>query len=156
MCNLFREAERREPLVPFTINNTPLRVDARHQTYCYLGHKFNIAGEWSAQVDEIVREYTTRLDLIHSSPLPLIMKLEAIGQVALSKIQHLFANVHVPRKVLHDLNNKTVQRVREWFGLNTHTTRDVIFHTQREGGFGVPDIEWTYISTRLSHLHVKQ
>lgn len=42
----------------------------RHETYNYLSHKFNIAGEWSAQVDEIVSEYTTRLDLIHSSPCP--------------------------------------------------------------------------------------
>ena len=123
-----------------------------HETYNYLGHKFNIAGEWSAQLDEIVSEYTTRLDLIHSSPLPLVMKLEAIGQVAMSKIQHLFANVHIPRKILFELNNRTVQRVRQWFGLNTHTTRDIIFHSQREGGLGVPDIEWTYISTRLSHL----
>ena len=136
----------------FTINNIPIRVYERHETYNYLGHKFNIAGEWSAQLDEIVSEYTTRLDLIHSSPLPLVMKLEAIGQVAMSKIQHLFANVHIPRKILFELNNRTVQRVRQWFGLNTHTTRDIIFHSQREGGLGVPDIEWTYISTRLSHL----
>lgn len=80
------------------------------------------------------------------------MKLEAIGQVALSKIHHLFSNVHIPKKALYDINNKTVQRVREWFGLSTHTTRDFIFHSKREGGLGVPDIEWTYISTHLSHL----
>ena len=136
----------------FTINNVPIRVFARHETYSYLGHKFNIAGEWTAQVNEIAAEYTARLDLINSSPLPLVMKLEAIGQIALSKIHHLFSNIHIPKKVLYDINNKTVQRVREWFGLSTHTTRDLIFHSKREGGLGVPDIEWTYLSTRLAHL----
>ena len=136
----------------FTINNVPIRVFARHETYSYLGHKCNIAGEWTAQVDEIVTDYMARLDMIHSSPLPLVMKLEAIGQIALAKIHHLFSNVHIPKKVLYELNNKTVQRVREWFGMSTHTTRDFIFHSKREGGLGITDIEWTYISTRLAHL----
>ena len=72
------------------------------------------------------------------------MKLEAIGQIALAKIHHLFSNVHIPKKVLYELNNKTVQRVREWFGMSTHTTRDFIFHSKREGGLGITDIEWTY------------
>ena len=91
------------------MNNVPIRVFARHETYSYLGHKFNIAGEWTAQVDEIVTDYMARLDMIHSSPLPLVMKLEAIGQIALAKIHHLFSNVHIPKKVLYELNNKTVQ-----------------------------------------------
>uniref|UniRef100_A0A0E9W629 Uncharacterized protein n=1 Tax=Anguilla anguilla TaxID=7936 RepID=A0A0E9W629_ANGAN len=95
----------------FKINDEPIRVYARHETYNYLGHKFNIAGEWKGQVGSIIEEYTSRPDLIDSSPLPLVMKLEAIGQVALSKVQHLFPNVHIPKKVLHDLNNRTVQRV---------------------------------------------
>ena len=42
--------------------------------------------------------------------------------------------------------------VRQWTGLNSHTTRDIIFHTKQEGGLGVPNFEWTYFATRLSHL----
>ena len=42
--------------------------------------------------------------------------------------------------------------VRQWTGLNTHTTRDIIFQTKQEGGLGVPNFEWTYIATRLGHL----
>ena len=60
--------------------------------------------------------------------------------------------MHISRKVLQDLNNTTVKTVRGWLGLNSHTTRDVIHHSRREGGLGVPDFEWTYIATRLSHL----
>lgn len=136
----------------FTINNKPLRVYARHETYTYLGHKFNVAGEWKDQVDDITSEYSTRLDLIDASPLPLIMKLEAIRQIALAKVQHLFSNVHIPRKALREMNDKTVRLVRQWTGLNSHSTRDIIFHSKQEGGLGVPNFEWTYFATRLGHL----
>ena len=64
-------------------------------------------------MDEIVSKYTTRLDLIHSSPLPLVMKLEAVGQVGMSKIHHLFPDIHIPRKALQEVNNRIVQRVRQ-------------------------------------------
>ena len=39
------------------------------------------------------------------------MKLDAIREVALAKVQHLFANVHILQNVLQDMNNKTVQAV---------------------------------------------
>ena len=94
----------------------------------------------------------TQQQKIDESPLPLLMKLDGIRQIAISKVQHFFANVHISRKVLQDLNNRTVKTVRRWFGMNSHTTRDVIHHSRREGGLGVPDFEWTYFSTRLSHL----
>ena len=111
-----------------------------------------MAGEWKDQVDEIISEYYSRLEFINVSPLPLIKKLEAVRAIALAKVQHLLSNVHVPRKSLRDLTDKTVYFVRQWTGLNTHTTRNIICHNKSEGGLGVPDIEWTYIATRLSHL----
>ena len=80
------------------------------------------------------------------------MKLEAVRQVALSKVQHLFSNVHIQQKVLCEMNDKTVSLVRKWFGLNSHSTRDIIFHPQWEGGLGVPNVEWIYTSMRISHL----
>ncbi|CAB1439889.1 unnamed protein product [Pleuronectes platessa] len=81
-----------------------------------------------------------------------VMKLEAIREVALAKIQHLFANVHIPQNVLQDMNNKTVEAVRIWLGLNTHSTRDILFLSYKEGGLGVPNVEWTCTTTRLTHL----
>ena len=133
-------------------NSEPIRVYGLHETYTYLGHKFNVAGEWKEQVDYMVTEFTSRLELIDASPLPLLMKLEAIRQVALSRIQHLFSNVHLTCKTLRELNNKVVSLVRKWLGLNTHATRDIIFQPKQEGGLGAPNVEWIYNSTRLSHL----
>lgn len=136
----------------FKICNKPLRVYSLHESYCYLGHKFNVAGEWKEQVNEIITEYSSRLDLINSSPLPLIMKLEAVRVLALSKVQHLLSNVHIPRKTLHLLTDKTVHLVRQWTGLNTHTTRNIIFHSKREGGLGVPmDLYFNTACTSAEH-----
>lgn len=71
---------------------------------------------------------STRLDLINALILPLIMKLEAVRQTALVKVQ---------------------QRT----GLNTHTAQDITFYTKQEGGrLGVPSFEWTHFATRLSRL----
>ena len=68
------------------------------------------------------------------------MKLQAIIELALVKIQHLFANIHIPQNILAELNNKTVSLVRKWLCLNTHSTRDIIFQPRGEGGLGVPNI----------------
>ncbi len=62
----------------FTILDQPLRVYTRHETYNYLGHKFNIAGEWSLQVTDMSHQFMTRLDLIDASPLPVTLKVQAI------------------------------------------------------------------------------
>lgn len=52
-----------------------------HEIYTYLGDKFNVASELEQQVDETVSDYSTSLDFISTSPLPLIMKLEAVRQI---------------------------------------------------------------------------
>ncbi len=136
----------------FTISDQPLRVYTRHETYNYLGHKFNIAGEWSLQVTDMAHQFMTRLDLIDASPLPITLKVQAIRDIAFSKIQHLFANVHIPQKVLREMDDKTVNVVRKWLCLNTHSTRCFIFQKRQVGGLGVPNCMWEYIATRQSHL----
>lgn len=74
-----------------------------------MGHNFNVAGERKQQDDEIVSDFhQIRLNALI---LPLIMKLEAVRQTALVKVQ-------------------------QWTGLNTHTTRDITFYTKQEGGVG--------------------
>ncbi len=100
----------------FTVATKPIQVYSLHVTYAYLGHKMNIAGEWKEQINIILSEFTYKLNLIDKCPLPLTMKLEAIRQVALSKVQHLFSNVHIQQKVLSEMDNKTVSLVRKWFG----------------------------------------
>lgn len=86
----------------FTIHNQPIRVYSRHETCTYLGHKFNVAGEWSEQVDEIISEYSIRLDLIDTSALPLMMKLEAVRQVAPSKATSLPQCSHTTEITMRD------------------------------------------------------
>lgn len=90
----------------FSILKEPIRVYSRHETYGYLGHKFNVAGDWKEQLTELISDYTSRLDLIDSAPLPIMMKMQAIREIALSKIQHLIANLHIPQNILIELNNK--------------------------------------------------
>ena len=136
----------------FRVMGQPIRVYARNETYPYLGHRFNIAGEWGEQVEELTTEFLRRLHLVDLSPLPVLMKLQAVREVALAKVQHLFANVHLPLKALREMTNATVQLVRKWVGLNTHSTRGIIFLPRGEGGLGVPNVEWTYTATRLAHL----
>ena len=80
------------------------------------------------------------------------MKVEAVRQVALSKVQHLFSNVHIQQKVLSEMNDKTVSLVRKWSGLNSHCSHDINFHPQWEAGLGVPNVKWINTSMRISHL----
>lgn len=104
------------------------------------------------QVEELTKEYLHRLHLVDLSPLPTVIKLEAVRDVALAKIQHLFANVHIPQKILREMTNKTIQLVRKWVGLNTHSTRDIVFLPCSKGGLGVPNVERTCTATRLTNL----
>ncbi len=124
----------------------------RHETYSYLGHKFNVSGDWEEQVTKLCHEFTRRLALIDSSPLPIMMKIEAIRLIAIAKIKHLVMNVHIPQCTLSTLNDEMVKLVRKCLCLNSHTTRDLIFQSRRDKGLGVPNIEWIYTASRIGHL----
>ncbi len=50
------------------------------------------------------------------------------------------------------MDNKTVNVVRKWLCLNTHSTRCFIFQKRQDGGLGVPNCMWEYTATRQSHL----
>ena len=82
----------------FTIMDNEITVYTRHETYCYLGHRFNITGEWGEQIQELT-EYCRRLERIDSCPLTITMKLQAILEISLSKIHHLFTNIHIPKSI---------------------------------------------------------
>ena len=51
-----------------------------------------------------------------------------------------------------ELNDRIVSMVIRWIGLNSQSTRDVLFHRAREGGLGVPNIEWVYVAARVFNL----
>ena len=110
-----------------------------HEIYPYLGHKFSIAGDWDEQVTELCQEYIHRIKQVDSAPLPVRMKIEAIKQIAVAKIQHLFHNVHISQQNLTTMSNETVNLVRKWLCLNNRTTRDIHFQPRKSGGLGVPN-----------------
>ena len=53
-----------------------------------------------------------RLDLIDTVPLPVTFKLQAIRDIAFSKNIFFFPNVHIPQKVMREMDNKTMNVVR--------------------------------------------
>ena len=60
--------------IPNVHNSNTTNTCILDETYTYLGHTINIAGEWKEQVNTILSQFTSRLDLIDSCPLT--MKLE--------------------------------------------------------------------------------
>ena len=34
-----------------------IKMYVRHETYCYLGYRFNIVGKWEEQIQELTAEY---------------------------------------------------------------------------------------------------
>ncbi len=78
----------------FTVATKPIQVYSLHETYASLGHTINIAGEWKEQVNIILSEFTSKLDLIDKCPLPLTMNLKAISQMALSKVHNKTRNIN--------------------------------------------------------------
>lgn len=89
-----------DKLPTFTILQKPIRVYSCHEIYSYLGHKINVAGDWEEQLTELTSDCSNRLDLIDFSSLPSIMKTQAIREITLAKIQHLFENLHISQNIL--------------------------------------------------------
>ncbi len=100
----------------------------------------------------IIAALSFSFSCIHFHKLIFRSTTQAIRDIAFSKIQHIFANVHVPQKVLREMDNKTVNVVRKWLCLNTHSTRCFIFQKRQVGGLGVPNCMSEYTATRQSHL----
>lgn len=64
-------------------------------------------------VIDIAHQFMTRLDHIDASPLPVVVKPQAVRDITFSNIQHLFTNVHIPQKGLSEMDSRTVQLVRK-------------------------------------------
>lgn len=104
-------------------------------------HKFEVSGDWEEQVTELCHEFTRRLALIDSPPLPIMMKIEAIRLTAIAKIQHLFMNVHIPQCTLSTLKNEMIKLVRKCLCPNSYITQDIISSvsaSQTLNGFILP------------------
>lgn len=80
-------------------------------------------------------EFLYRLHLVDLSHLPALMKLQAVREVALAKIKHLFANVNIPLMPLRKMMDTTVKLVRNYVDLNSHSTRGIIFVPHGRGNW---------------------
>ena len=122
------EADQLQKLkLSFHILDLPIGVYATHETYNYLGHKFNIAGEWNQQVNGMAHQFITGLDLVDAAPVHVTFKQPAIRDIDFSNVQRLYVNVHIKKIILCEMDNKTVNMVGRWLCLNAHSTRCFIF-----------------------------
>ena len=83
--------------------------------------------------------------------LPLALKLEALGSVALSKIQHHFANNASTEDQLQELDNFLLP---SYEARSTYTTTQKLgpFYKKVNRGLGVRKLSTIYRITRISHL----
>ena len=148
--NWYRVKTGEVPNIEIQENKIP--VLSKEKSYKYLGKSVSLVGEDYNQINEMVKEYTELIDKIKVSKLPVNLKINAINNMALSKILHNFYNSRIKEEDLIYMDKHLVEAVREMYGLFKSTTQAVIFIPREEGGLGVRKISYTYYSTRISFL----
>ena len=73
---------------------------SRHELYNYLGKSITVAGEHTNQVLGMLCRYKEILEIIASCPLPIALKIEALGMMGMSKIEHHFSNTYITEEKL--------------------------------------------------------
>ena len=96
--------------------------------------------------------FTETLNNISRSLHPNSAKVQAIKIMAISKLNFYFPNISFPEKVLKELEDQIVDKIRTWFGLNNSTTRSFIFTSKQCGGLGIPKPRDIYYADRLSFV----
>ena len=76
------------------VGGQQITVHARYEPFIYLGKQVTVAGEPKDLIRNIIDEYSEIMEKIAASVLPLALKIEALGIIALSKIEHYFPDVN--------------------------------------------------------------
>ena len=134
------------------ISTEKVRVCKGCESFTYLGKSLTAAGEEEKHVKDIVKTYGDFLDQISACFLPLALKLEALENVALSKIQHHFANIAFTEEQLQELNKLLASFLRTTFHIHNNTTVRTLLQKKQIGGLGVRKPSTIYRITRVSHL----
>ena len=134
------------------INGEKIKVLSRHEPYNYLGKPFTVAGEHTNQVPDMLSKYKEILENIASCSLPLALKIEAIGMMGMSKIEHHFSNTYMTEQQLQDFDKALVSCLRKIFNLNNNTTIRTFFIMKQQGGLGVRKPSIIYRATRINFL----
>ena len=116
------------------------------------GKPVTVAGEPKDLTRNIIDEYSGILDQIAASVLPLTLKIEALGTIALSKIEHYFPNVNFTEENLAELGKVLTACLRKMFNIYTNTTVRTMFMKQQYGGIDIRKPSTVYRATRISFL----
>ena len=71
-------------------NDELVPVLQRHEKFVYLGKPLTVMGEFEEHSKEIIEDYSKLLHLISISVVPVSIKIESLGVIALPKIVHHF------------------------------------------------------------------
>ncbi|KAJ8037044.1 Retrovirus-related Pol polyprotein from type-2 retrotransposable element R2DM [Holothuria leucospilota] len=139
--------------IQITIQNQPIPKLGKSGKYTYLGHDISLDGKASeAQLSSIAIEFHNTLRKINECPLPVSAKIQAVNDMAISKLNFYFSNITFPVKTLANMEDNIVKYIREWFHLNKSSNRDIIFLPSSKGGLGVLSPSSMYVSKKLSFL----
>ena len=84
--------------------------------------------------------------------LPLALKIEALGTMGLSKIEHHFSNTFITEEQLQDFDKVLISCLRKIFNLNNNTTTRTMFIKKQHGGLGIRKPSTIYKATRINLL----
>ena len=131
------------------INGDAIKVNSRHEPFTYLGKPITVVGEDENQVPNMLRDYSEILENITACSLPLASKIEALGTMGLSKIEHHFSNTFITEEQLRDFDKVLISCLRKIFNLNNNTTTRTMLIEKQHGGLGIRKPSIIYKATRI-------
>ena len=76
----------------------------------------------STQLYNLVLQFFENSAKIDKPPLPIDAKIQAGNTIFMSKLDFYLQNLHVPEKILDDMEKELVQNDRHLFSLNTSSS----------------------------------
>ena len=159
-CALFYERRsgnnwyrgKNDKIPEILIQNKTLPVFKRNEEYMYLGKSLKIDGEDQNQITQMISTYKDLVIQVSTCDLPLSLKVCALNNMALAKVQHHFNNTRIEENVLESTDTFLTKTVREMFMLYNSTTRDAIYLPRLNGGLGVKLFSAVYRCCKVAFI----
>ena len=157
-CALFYERRsgnnwyhsKNDKIPDIKIQNKTLPVLKRKENYVYLGKSLQVDGEDQTQIIEMIETYKELVLKISTCELPLSLKVCALNNMALAKVQHHFYNTRIEENVLESTDTFLTKIIRDLFMLYDSTTRTVIYLPRLKGGIGVKLFSMVYRCSKVA------
>ena len=94
----------------------------------------------------MLKEYSEILENIATCSLPLALKIEALGTMGLSKIEHHFSNMLITEEQLQEFDRVTVSCLKKILNCTK------MFLKKQHGGLGIRKPSTIYRATRINFL----